>query len=52
MAEMIDDPDPKVALPACREIIDRAWGKAETASRSAGEETVIVVVQTREAEDA
>jgi hypothetical protein len=52
MAEMIGDPDPKVALPACREIIDRAWGKAEASSRSVGEEAVVVVVQTRESEDA
>jgi len=54
MAEMISDPDPKVALPACREIIDRAWGKTEAASRAPGEEDgpVVVVVRPLEAEDA
>jgi len=51
MAEMIGDPDPKAALPACREIIDRAWGKTE--ARGSGEEDLIVVViQARETEDA
>ena len=50
MAEMISDPDPKIALAACREILDRAWGKAEAASRASDEEAVIVVV--REGEDA
>ena len=54
MAEMMNDPDPKVALPACREVLDRAWGKAEAGSRTLGEEggPVIVVVQSRENEDA
>ena len=54
MAEMISDPDPKVALAACREIIDRAWGKTEASSRGPAEEDgpVVVVVQTREIEDA
>ena len=44
MAEMMGDPDPKVALAACREILDRAWGKAEAASRAPGE-TIVVVIQ-------
>jgi hypothetical protein len=52
MAEMLGDSDPKVALPACREVLDRAWGKAEAASRVGDDEAVVVVVQTREAEDA
>jgi hypothetical protein len=49
---MIDDPDPKVALPACRDILDRAWGKAEAATRAAYEETLVVVVQIGETPDA
>ena len=48
VAEMTGDPDPRIAFSACREIMDRAWGKAETASRAAGEEAVIVVVRERE----
>jgi hypothetical protein len=47
MAEMIGDPDPKVAFPACREVLDRAWGKAEAASRAPGEEGGPVVVVVR-----
>jgi hypothetical protein len=52
LAEIINDPDPRVALPACRDILDRAWGKAETAARAADEEGLTVVVQIRESEDA
>jgi hypothetical protein len=49
---MINDPDPKVAFPACREVLDRAWGKAEAALK-AGEEGGLkwVVIRGREAED-
>ena len=44
LGEMIIDSDPKVAFPACREILDRAWGKAEPASRAAvGEKAKIMV---------
>ena len=53
VAEMIDDPDPKVAFPACREILDRAWGKAETASRAESEagHSILVVVHPQPAPD-
>jgi hypothetical protein len=52
---MIGDSDPKVAFPACREVLDRAWGKVEAASRAYGsqaarEEAKVVLVQ--ESEDA
>ena len=47
LAEMIDDPDPKVAFPACREILDRAWGKAEAGGP--GEETRTIVVREENA---
>gem|GEM_PF-3003012 len=49
IAEMIDDPDPKVALSASREILDRAWGRARAAKTSEG---LQVVVRIREAGDA
>ena len=48
MAEMIGDSDPKVAFPACREVLDRAWGKVEAASRAADEEGKIVVIRETE----
>jgi hypothetical protein len=47
VVEMTADPDPRVALAACREILDRAWGKAEAASRSLGNKDggpILVVV--------
>ena len=52
VAEMIGDPDPKIAFPACREVLDRAWGKVEAGLRGGGEEAVVVVVQNQGGEDA
>ncbi|MCL2029445.1 MAG: hypothetical protein FWG97_03420 [Deltaproteobacteria bacterium] len=49
VAEMMGDPDPKVAFPACREVLDRAWGKAQ--GKGAPRGALRVVVRIHEAED-
>ena len=44
LVELIDDPDPRVAFMAAKEILDRGFGRPAPAEEDADERTVVVQI--------